>query len=134
MYELVKPVLIRRTYFNTILYVPGTSNKNITIPFLFTDYDRLLNPIYFFSFFFFSPSQLFSSPSCSSSLPLVTQIRGHRAGTVPSLTTVHAFIFMARIVQVFLPSSTRVASCIQTLLGAISDSVFCARKVLTQST
>ena len=42
-----------------------------------------------------------------------------RAGTSPPLpSTVRAFILIARRIQHFLPSSTRVESCIHTLLGA----------------
>ena len=60
------------------------------------------------SFFFFSPSNLLSSPFYSSSLPIivVAQIRGHKAGS--SLTSplrCVPCIFIARGDQLFLPSS-----------------------------
>ena len=45
-------------------------------------------------FFFFSPSHLLSSPFYSLSLLVVTQIRGHIAGSSPPLpTTVRALHF-----------------------------------------
>ena len=45
-------------------------------------------------FFFFFPSHLLSSPFCSLSLLVVTQIRGHIAGSFPPLpTTVRALHF-----------------------------------------
>ena len=70
-------------------------------------------------FLFFPPSHLLilSSPCFSSPLPFVTQIRGHIAGTPPPfpLRCVPSS-FIARRVQQFLPSSTRVELCVHALL------------------
>ena len=54
----------------------------------------------------------------SPSLPAAPQIRGHIAvGPSPLLpTTVRGFIFIARRIQCFLPSSTRVELYLPTLL------------------
>ena len=63
----------------------------------------------FFVLFSFSPSHLLSSPFYSVSLPVVTQIRGHIAGSSPPLpTTVRALHFFRERFQLILPSSTRV--------------------------
>ena len=52
---------------------------------------------------------LLSSPYFSSSLPFVSQIRGHMAGTPPpSPLRCTPFLFIAGRVRHFLPSSTRV--------------------------
>ena len=61
-------------------------------------------------FFFYFPCHLLSSPFCSLSLLVVTQIRGHMAGSSPPPTHYGACLafFIARRFQLFLPSSTRV--------------------------
>ena len=49
---------------------------------------------WYWLFFFFLPSHLLSSPFCSLSLLVVTQIRGHIVGSSPHLpTTVRALHF-----------------------------------------
>ena len=59
--------------------------------------------------FFFQVHSPSSSFALSLLLTVVTQIRGHIAGSSPSLPAmVCALIFIARRVQLFLPSSTRV--------------------------
>ena len=55
---------------------------------------RVYDLFYFISFFFFFPSHLLSSPFYSLPLLVVTQIRGHIAGSSPPLpTTVRALHF-----------------------------------------
>ena len=85
---------------------------------------KLSYPLFFFLFFF--PYHLLFSPSFSSSLAFVTLIRGHTYSRHFSpAPTARAFIFIARIVQHFLPMLTRNQSCIHALLliGAISSTV-----------
>ena len=48
------------------------------------------------------------------SLLVVTQIRGHIAGSSPPLPTTVRYIFIARTYQLFLPSSTRVDCSMET--------------------
>ena len=65
-------------------------------------------------------SHLLYSPYCSLSLVAVTQIRGHIAGSYPpSPLRIMPLIFIAKILQPFLPSSTRVELRLPTL-GALS--------------
>ena len=61
------------------------------------------------------------------SLLVVTQIRGHIGGPPPPspLRYNNAFTFIARRIQHFLPSSTRVDLYLPTLLGALSSLSFC---------
>ena len=62
------------------------------------------------TFLFFFSSNLLCSPFFSLSLLGVTQIRGHIAGSSPpSPLRFEPCIFIAKIVNLFLPSSTRVA-------------------------
>ena len=60
-----------------------------------------------------------------SSLLVVTQIRGHIAGSFPPLpTTVRALHFLSRdYFSTFFPASTRVGLC-PTTLGALTSSSF----------
>ena len=80
----------------------------------------------FFSLSFsnFFPSYLLSSPFCSLSLLVVTQIRGHTAGSSPLLPTYGSCLafFIARRFQIFLPSSTSAELCSPTL-GALTTPV-----------
>ena len=70
---------------------------------------------------FFFPSHLLFRPSVSLSLLVVTQIRGHIAGYYPpSPLQFVPCIFIARIFQLFLPSSIRVELSLPTL-GALSS-------------
>ena len=70
----------------------------------------------YIQYIIFSSHLLSSRPSCSVSLLVVTQIRGHIAGSSPPLpTTVRALHFIERKIQLFLPSSTRVKLCLPTL-------------------
>ena len=64
-------------------------------------------------FIYFSPSHLLSSPFCSLSLLVVTQIRGHIAGSSSPPTHYGSCLafFIARGFQLFLPSSTCVELC-----------------------
>ena len=65
------------------------------------------------TFLFFFSSNLLCSPFFSLSLLGVTQIRGHKAGSSPpSPLRFDPCIFIAKIVNLFLPSSTRVARAI----------------------
>ena len=83
---------------------------------------RSLQP--YFLFFFFS-SHLLSSPFFSLSLLVVTQIRGHIAGSSPSSPLRFVpFIFIARRLQPFFPSSTRVELRLPTLDALSSSSCF----------
>ena len=67
-------------------------------------------------FFFFIPFIILAL--LSRSLPVVTQIRGHIPGPPPPspLRYNNAFVFIARRILHFLPSSTRVELCVRTLL------------------
>ena len=80
----------------------------------------------------FFPSNLLSSPYFCSSLPVVTQIRGHIAGisnSPPPPPKVGAFCLIAISFQRFVPWSTRVESCMHTLLARRNLLVnFCLRK------
>ena len=71
------------------------------------------HPIYYSRTFFLS-----ISPSLD-----VTQIQGHykQAFLPPLPTTAHAFVSIARRLQTFLSSSTRIDSRLPTLLGALSN-------------
>ena len=71
----------------------------------------------FLSFF---PSHRLSRRFFSLSFLVVTQIRGHIAGSSPPSPL--RLIFIARRFQLFLPSSTRVELCLPTL-RALSSSV-----------
>ena len=80
----------------------------------------LCNVFFFYPFIFLAP--------LSRSLPVVTHVRGHVPGPHSFLpTTARAFMFLVSIaLQLFLPPSTRVESCLPTLLGALSSwSLFC---------
>ena len=70
-------------------------------------------------FFFFIPFIILASlalPPSSSSDP-----GSHSGPSSPLPTTVRAFLFVARRIQRFLPSSTRVELYLPTLLGALSS-------------
>ena len=71
-------------------------------------------------FFFFIPFIVFALLSLL--LPVVPQIRGHIAGPPPPspLRYVPSF-FMARVIHLHPPSSTRVELYLPTLLGALSS-------------
>ena len=91
-------------------------NNHIIRHYILYGRSRLL----FFLFSFFFPSHLLSSPFYSLSPLVVTQIRGHIAGSFPPLpTTVRALQFYREEISA-LPSSTRVALCLPTL-GALSS-------------
>ena len=84
--------------------------------------DVVPSPRYSFFFFFFFSSHLqqcffpLTSPELS---PFYSSNPGSHSGHFsPVPATVRASIFVARIVQYFLPSSTRVERCVNTLLGA----------------
>ena len=76
---------------------------------------------YFFVCFCF-PSHLLSSPFNYLCLLVVTQIRGHIAGSSPPPTHYGSCLafFIARRFQLFLLPSTRVELCLPTL-GALSS-------------
>ena len=56
----------------------------------------------------------------SFSLLNETQIQSHQAGSPPPPLTIRAFIFIARSLEIFLPSSTRIEWRLPTLQGALS--------------
>ena len=86
-----------------------------------------LGPVSTFFFFFFIP--FIFLVLLSRSLPVVAQTRGHIAGPplASPLRYNNALIFIARRIQHFLPSSTRVESCLPSLLGVLSTSAFSSR-------
>ena len=99
------------TFFNFIKVYTGTT----VVPGIL--YAKIL-------FFFFHHIYYLRPSTCILSLLVGTQmIQGHIASSSPPLpTTVRAFhFFIAKIFQLFLPSSTRVELCLPTL-GALSSS------------
>ena len=71
--------------------------------------------------FFFLRPICYPRTILSPSLPVVTQIRGHIAGSSPPSPLRHVPSFLSReIIHHFLPSSTGVKLCVPTLLGVIS--------------
>ena len=79
-------------------------------------YDGWLNHIVrFFLFFFRIPFTIFALLFLSLLLIVVTQIRGHMAGSFPSSLRFVPCIFIERRFELFLPSSTRVELCLPTL-------------------
>ena len=88
----------------------------------FSTINNLMSSLNLFCFIFLS-CRLFIALLCfSSSLPFVTQIRGHIAGISPPPTTARAFIFIARRVQHSFSSvvDSRRAYTHAVLLGATS--------------
>ena len=76
--------------------------------------------IFLTAFCVFFPSHLLSSP-LSCSLLVVTKIQSHMVGSTPPSPLRYApCIFIARIIQNFLPSPTRVDLCPPTLCLALS--------------
>ena len=71
---------------------------------------------FFFGHPIYYPRTTLVLPPSSDSDP-----RAHSGRSSPLPTTVGAFIVIARIIQHFLPSSTRVELYLPTLLGALSS-------------
>ena len=100
--------------------VPRTRQKATDKPpqlLIHYEYEYCLS---FLSFFF--PSHVLSSPFFPLSLLVVTQIRGHidiAGSSLPSPQRFVPCIIIAARLQLFLPSSTRIALCLPTL-GALS--------------
>ena len=80
-------------------------------------------PLFFF--FFTIPAYYPRTIILSRSLQVAAEIRGHIAGSPPPspIRTVRAYIFIARRIQHFLPSSTRLEMYLPTLLGALSSGI-----------
>ena len=76
--------------------------------YLYGDGEEARTLSFSFSFLVFVPSHLLCSPFCSLSLLVVTQIRGHIAGSSPPLPTTVRALHFYRENSSDLPSSTRV--------------------------
>ena len=85
----------------------ATIKSSFFLPFFF-----FLNPIYYLRITLALPPSSRSDPG------------SHIGPSFPLPTTVRAFIFIARNIQHFLPSSTRVKLHLPTLLGALSSLLF----------
>ena len=77
--------------------ISHTPKEYTNLLYTYTVYIFFLHPIYFLALL-------------SLSLPVVTQIRGHIAGPPPPfpLRYNNTFVFIARMIKHFLPSTTRV--------------------------